>query len=367
MDEQLHYLRSLLRTKKLDALFISSYDTIRYLSNYPGFSREEREAYVFVTKKQIYLLTDTRYSEQVMMQVPHIKTIVKTAETSTKKLLEEIIKNEKITNVGFEASDITVAEYKLFKKLFKKSFSIDLRQFRQIKTPKEITAIQKACQLGDLAFTHVCKYIKSGVTEKQLAYIIENYFRLHGAEPSFRTIVAFGANAAIPHHVTSDMKLKNNQCILFDFGAVVDGYCSDMTRTAFFGKPSEEFKNAYATVLTAQQKAMSVIVKSFTTKQSTTQTGLARAADQTARQYIIDQGYPSIPHSLGHGIGIAVHESPFLSPKSKDQLAEGMVFSIEPGIYPSNKFGIRIEDLYTIQNNKLKQLTTAPKEKLRCF
>lgn len=345
-------------TQKIDALLISSAPNIIYLSGYAGFSIIEREAYMLVTKKNLYLFTDGRYTHAVK-NISHLIFKEISPLLPLLKTIETISKDEKITIIGFEEENLTVAEYKHFKKKFPKLKGITLSPFRQTKDKDEIAAIQKACALGDKTFTYVLKKIKLGITEKELAFEIEFFIKKHGGALSFPTIVAFGKNSAIPHHLTSNQRLATRDIILLDFGVLIDNYCSDMTRTIFFGKATQEQKKVYQAVYEAQQKSIELL-NNKTIEQYNN--GIqASSVDQVARNYIISQGFPSIPHSVGHGTGIEVHETPTLSPRSKDILTSGMVFSIEPGIYLPDKYGVRIEDLVTISNGKPLLLTNAPK------
>lgn len=230
------------------------------------------------------------------------------------------------------------------------------RKYR-IKTPNEISKIKKACELGDKTFDYVLKKIHLGITEKEMAQEIDSFVENAGAKPSFPTIVAFGKNSANIHNIPTDNKLKKNQIILLDLGVKLDEYCSDMTRTIFSGSATAEFKKMYETVLEAQERAIQQF-SNFAMKQSEIK---ASEIDKTARDYITSKGYPTIPHSLGHGVGIEIHEAPHLSPKSKDILKAGMVFSIEPGIYLPNFGGVRIEDLVVLTENGPKLLTHSPK------
>ncbi|MDP2585725.1 MAG: M24 family metallopeptidase, partial [Candidatus Levybacteria bacterium] len=173
--------------------------------------------------------------------------------------------------------------------------------------------------------------------------------------------VGFGKNSAVPHHQATNNKLTNNEIVLLDFGVKLDNYCSDMTRTVFFGKASAEFKKMYETVLKAQSKAIEFLNTKYLIHNTSKQKIIASDIDNIARKHIISSGYKTIPHSLGHGIGLEVHEKPSLSPKSKDILKKGMVFSIEPGIYIPNFGGVRIEDLVVLEKGKLRLLTHSPK------
>ena len=191
-----------------------------------------------------------------------------------------------------------------------------------------------------------------------MAFELEFFIRKTGAKISFEPIVAFGKNTAIPHHHTGDSKLEKDQFVLLDFGVKYQDYCSDMTRTVFFGSPTKEHQKIYQIVLDAQKAAVDFIKKNLKQNQEIK----AQDVDKIAREYIISKGYPIIPHSLGHGIGLQVHERPFLSPKSQDILKPGMIFSIEPGIYIPEFGGVRIEDLYLLDYNALHKLTNSSHE-----
>jgi Xaa-Pro aminopeptidase len=226
---------------------------------------------------------------------------------------------------------------------------------RGIKTPKEIEKIKKACALSDKIFPEILKSIKIGITEKELASKITRLIRSKNGKLSFRPIVAFGKNASEVHHKPSNLKLrKNHGFIMMDFGAKVDGYCSDITRTVFFGNASQRQKKVYNTVLEAQRRSIKFAktnCKAFN-------------VDRISREYIIEQKFSNIPHSVGHGIGKKIHEFPRISPKSKTILRNGMAFTIEPGVYIKNFGGVRIEDTFCLMTGKLYQLTKSPKNLL---
>ncbi len=227
---------------------------------------------------------------------------------------------ETLKSHGFEFSDI----------------SEDLAADMSVKTDEEIKYIAKACQIAEKAWKATLPFIKKGIREVEVAALLEYNFKKYGASgTSFETIVAFGENAAVPHHETSRKKLRDNECVLMDFGCLYNGYCSDMTRTMFFGKPDDEFLNAYAAVKSAHEKAAGFIKLGVSGK----------AADAVAREELTKRGYGKyFTHSLGHGIGVNIHEYPNLSPKSGWKIENNMVFSNEPGVYINGKFGIRIED-----------------------
>ena len=223
-----------------------------------------------------------------------------------------------------------------------------------IKTPEEIDFIKQACDLGDLTFEYITKNIKEGISEKKLALKIARFIRDHKGKLAFRPIVAFGKNACTIHHKPADKILNKPSLILVDLGSKINGYCSDMTRTLFFGKATKKQRRIYKTVIFAQQKAIDYINRRKNPG--------GFDADKIAREFIIKSGFPSIPHSLGHGIGTKVHERPRISPKSKNILTPGMTFTIEPGIYLPGFGGVRIEDTFVLEESGLKQLTKSLKD-----
>lgn len=356
-EDRIKKLKKQMVREKFDGVLISSVSNITYLTGYSNFSNIEREAYILVGKDFAYIITDGRYSEAIKKEVPHLELF----ERGHGKSTEELFKRHKkeIKSLGIEEDSLTISEQKVLKKHFKKFKHFKMS--RSIKDEKEIEKIEKACELGDKAFESILKKIKLGITEKELSFEIEFFIKQNGADLSFSIIVAFGKNSSVPHHQTSDKRLTtNDQLILMDFGVRLENYCSDMTRTIFFGKPADKQKNIYETVLKAQQKAVEFITSAIKIGKATK----ASEVDKVVREYIVSKGYSTIPHSLGHGIGLEVHESPHLSPKSKDTLKMGMVFSIEPGIYIPGFGGVRIEDLFVLEKNGLRQLTNSPKEML---
>lgn len=241
-----------------------------------------------------------------------------------------------------------------------------------IKSPAEILNIEKACKLTDKAFNYILNKIREGVSEKELAFEIEFFIKKNGSDIAFPSIVAFGKNSAFPHHKPTDQQLMVNNQILIDIGAKINGYCSDMSRTVFFGKPTREQRKMYNAVLEAQKLAIDyltqhchseLVSESQAKTRSRNKFGMTgKSVDGIARDYIVSKGYPTIPHSLGHGIGLKVHEAPKLSPNSKDILKPDMVFTIEPGIYIKGFGGVRIEDVVVLGSDCLGLITKAPRE-----
>ena len=227
-----------------------------------------------------------------------------------------------------------------------------------VKNDWELGNIAKACEIAEDAFNELLPEIKEGMTETEVAAILEYKMRKLGAEGlAFATIVAFGAHAAVPHHETGLTKLCYGDEILIDFGCRVNGYCSDITRTFLFGDDGkhEAFKKAYACVLAAHELAKEKIVTDMTGKE----------ADAIARDFLKANGYGELfTHSLGHGIGLNVHEQPSISPRGDKPLCDGMVFSDEPGVYKAGEYGIRIEDTVTLENGKIKSFMHKTKREL---
>ncbi|MBI2028780.1 MAG: aminopeptidase P family protein [Candidatus Levybacteria bacterium] len=359
MTPQLLSLKKEISRKKLDAILISSVANIIYLTNFSYFSHYEREAFLLVLKNKQYILTDGRYAEAIKENTQNFDLIEISSSLTFEKTLKNLAKKHRIKYLGVEENNLTAKEHKKLSRLLNDLSHFTVADLRMIKNPSEISAIEEACRLGDKTFEHVITLINRGVTERQLGFEIEFFIKKHGADISFPPIVAFGKNSAIPHHKSSDKRLTTkDKIVLLDFGAKVNNYCSDMTRTVFFGKPTRKQKRIYETVLEAQQKAIEYLKSLIINHKSIA----AKEVDKVARNYIISKNYNTIPHSVGHGIGLEVHEKPIISPKSKDILKAGMVFSIEPGIYIPGFGGVRIEDLVVLENFSPRLLTHSSKD-----
>ena len=352
-EDRIKKLRIILNEEKLDAFLVSSPINIGYLTGYFNFSKDEREAYLFVSKQTVILFTDPRYIEAVEKIVS--KKIKATIESWTKVLKKEI-ESKKITTLGFE-KNLTFEEHRIFKKnLGIKLVSTDyfIEELRSEKDDAEIKAMRKAALLTDQTFGFIKKKIKLGVSEKEIAFEMEMFIKKNGGTLAFDSIVAFGANSSIPHHLTSDKKLsKNDSFVLLDFGAKVDGYCCDMTRTIIVN-PTAKAKKIYQSVLDAQLAAINYIDSNKNPE--------GKKAAGAANAILVKNDFAQIPHGLGHGIGLEVHETPHLSPKTDDILFPNQVFSVEPGVYIPGFGGVRIEDTAFLNGAKLELLTTSPKE-----
>lgn len=322
-----------------DAVYTSCEYLMRYVT---GFVAEN--GCVIVDKDGATLYTDMRYMEAAE------KFFSGTDVTPALYKREEVLARlAAYSSVGISFNETAHVEYLALEKAGVNMQNVDekLAQVMAVKNQWELKNIAKACEIAELAFLALLPQIQVGMTEIEVAALLEYEMRKRGAQGlSFETIVAFGAHAAVPHHETGETKLQFGDEILIDFGCKVNGYCSDITRTFLFGDDGkhEEFKKAYAHVLAAHRLAKEKIVAGMDGVQ----------ADAIARDYLKEQGYGELfTHSLGHGIGLNVHEFPSVSPKGKAVLENGMVFSDEPGVYKAGEYGIRIEDTVTLQDGKI--------------
>ncbi len=277
---------------------------------------------------------------------------------SEKQALEYIAETKKTLKLDYRYTNLTLYEKLKALGVEVEDCSKEITSLMIIKSDEELKNIKKACAIAEKAFKETIKLIKLGMTELNVAEILESKFKQFGASgTSFETIVAFGANSAVPHHQTGKTKLTGETVILMDFGCVYNGYCSDMTRTFYFGNnPSKEFKKVYDSVLKAHVTAYENIQSGMT----------CVVADGFARESLQKDGYDKyFTHSLGHGIGLNIHEAPALSPRGQGEMQDGMVFSIEPGVYLDEKFGVRIEDTVTLINGKPQTFMTVTKKLIK--
>lgn len=356
MNKRLKKLRDKLAEKDIDAILITQSDNRRYLSGFHGTA-----GYLIITAKQAILATDFRYTEQAKTEAPDFK--VHRITGGINKWLPAITDELKIKRLGFEGEDVTFNFHRQILDALKKTkshiklFSTEglAEGIRSVKEPEEIECIAKAAAITDAAFEYVESRIKSGMTEKQVAWELEKVMREKGSESlPFDIIVGSGPNAALPHAKPTDRVINEGEAIVIDMGAKYKGYASDMTRTICAGKPSAKFKKIYNTVLEAQTSAIKAVKKGMTGNQ----------ADRIAREVIKKAGYgEAFGHSLGHGVGLAEHEMPYLSLSSKEKLDNGMVFTIEPGIYLTGWGGVRIEDTAVMEGGKVRLLTKARKQR----
>jgi len=343
----------------LDTVLISQPQNRRYLSGFTGSF-----GYLLISAGDAVIATDFRYYEQSAQQAPDFRLYQATGplEGWLPGLLTAAgdLGGKRL---GFESADLTVM---LHRALRKAATGLPAGQrpglvatndlveaLRAVKEPEELAAIQAAVDLSDAALQEVAERIEPGWTEKQAAWEIEKYMREHGGEAvSFDTIVAGGPWSAMPHAYPRDRALERGEMVVIDMGVRLDGYCSDLTRTIFLGEPDDRFKKVYDIVLGAQLTAEELVRAGMTGEE----------AHNLAHRVIEEAGHgENFGHGLGHGVGLAVHEAPRLARTSKDVLADGMVVTIEPGIYITGWGGVRIEDMVAIENGRARVMTRAPR------
>lgn len=360
MQIRLETARTILIEQSIDAVLLSSLPNIIYATDYSGFCPDERDAYVLITKTAGYIFTHALYAEAMPAAVPHLTLIEMKRDAPFAKQLETLCKKHTITKLGFEDNNLTVSEYQSITSLPIEIVPVDFHKLRLYKQQEEIKKIKNACALTDKTFTYILKKMKPGTTEKEIAHEITRYMVQNNAASAFRPIVAFGKNSSVPHHLSGNTTLKKNDVILLDFGAKVDNYVADVSRTFFIGNIPDKWKELYSIVLDTQR----YIQKEISLKLESSLPIISSELDNAARTFITDKDYPAFPYALGHGIGLEVHERPILNPRYHDIITNDMVFTLEPGIHLTGEIGIRIEDDFTIHNNKLIPLTHSNNELL---
>ena len=346
---RLENLTKKILSEEVDAVLVNKTANIFYFSGFRGDS-----SVLLIGKNFRKLITDGRYTEQAEQQTKNFE-IVQQTEGLYKKIEEEI-KSCGIKKIGFEGKVLTFAEHNHLKENLPavELKSVELDELRQIKDAAEISLIRRACEIGDKAFAEILNFIKPNVTEFEVAAELEYFMRKFGAEKnSFDTIVASGIRGSLPHGTASDKKISAGEFVTMDFGAIFGGYCSDMTRTIFVGKASDNQKKIYNAVLEAQLHGLEVIKVGKGGKE----------IDSAVRTKLDQAGLGKyFTHSLGHSLGIEVHEEPRLSRLSKcESLQENMLVTDEPGIYIPKVGGIRIEDTVLVTKDGAETLTHSPK------
>ena len=347
-------LRQSLVEKEIDGILVSQSQNRSYLSGFDGSA-----GYLLITLQNTVLATDFRYVEQARRQAPDYQIFQITSNTAD--WFPRLVAEQKLNRLGFEAGHVTFSLYQQLSDILNKAQSklqfvpVDglVESLRAIKDPEEIELISQAVEIADRAFAYLEDIIHIGMTEKEIAWEIEKFLRDNGSQKiPFDIIVASGPNSALPHARPSPRRINSGEPVVIDMGARVDGYSSDLSRTICLGAPDDTFNKVYDTVLRAQLAAIATIKEDMRSNE----------ADSLARTVIETAGYAeAFGHGLGHGIGLATHEPPYLGPSSSDLLSSGMVFSVEPGIYLVGWGGVRIEDLVAMGNGKIRVLTKARK------
>lgn len=327
---------------------------VRWLSGYMG------EGLLVLTEKGMTVVTDFRYVEAAEKQAPGCAVRSIAAGVPHEKIAAEVLHEAGVKTAAFEDDVVTVRSMRALtdasEGIAYEPLKTRPEKLRAVKDADEIAAIEEACGISCKAFERILEKIRPGVTEREIAFALEDEFRALGAEgTAFETIVAAGENGSLPHAIPGSRVIENGMLVTMDFGARVRGYCSDMTRTVATGAVDGEMRRLYDTVRRAQELALEYIDWHKSCFE----------ADRIARDYINQNGYEgAFGHSLGHGVGLYIHENPRLSPacKPQDILENGDVVTCEPGIYLAGKYGVRIEDMVLIHDGGAEAITRSPKE-----
>ncbi|MCD4784375.1 MAG: Xaa-Pro peptidase family protein [Candidatus Eremiobacteraeota bacterium] len=351
---RLKKLRSKMQQENINSVLITGEKNRQYYSGFTGSN-----GWLVITGDSALVITDGRYFEQVGREAP-LFTLVKAKQSYRKSIIDamsEIVENHPVgKTMGYESSILSVAIYNELLKALPDikfaPFDNEIESTREIKEPAEIEIIKKAIQIAQEGFKQIESKVKAGATEREISAELQYRMKLSGADKeAFDIIVAAGKNSALPHAKVSDCKLKEGDPVVIDWGAKVEGYHSDMTRTLFVGKPSDKMREIYNTVFEAQRKALDVIGPGMSSGE----------VDAVAREHISSAGYGDyFVHGLGHGVGLAIHERPSVKKDDKTILQPGMVATVEPGIYVPDLGGVRIEDMVLITPDGKEILTSLP-------
>ena len=346
-------LASEIASRRLDAIVLTHLPNIRYLCGFTGSA-----AVVVLTLREAILFTDGRYRQQAQSEVQHCQIEIGTG-TPLAQAGQWLSKRSSMRRIGIEAGHLTVAERsQLAKAVHKRSRLLEapalVEELRMVKDAAEISLIRAACQLGSRLFAGLLKTLKPGLTEATVAGELEFAARKYGAEQmSFPTIIAAGNRSALPHGRASGALLPPRGFVVCDFGVILAGYCSDMTRTLHLGRPDRLAREGYQAVLEAQLAALEAV------RPGNTVGDVDSAARRMLKQHRLDKFFV---HSTGHGVGLEIHEAPRVGSGGKEVLKPGMVITIEPGIYLPGKWGVRIEDTVVVTETGCEILTDSRKE-----
>ncbi len=333
LKKRLKAIRRRLNEKKINCLIVTKPANVTYTTGFLG-----DDSWAVITKGRVYLLTDSRYTEQAQKECSCCRIVqrVDSLAQAVAKLVKKLKSVSASGGVTVEKST-ALADFEAVKKNVKarlKSVANIIESVRSGKDSSEIAAIKTAGSIAAQALKQTRRYIKPGITENELAGMLNFQIRKLGATNSFDTIVAFGPNASRPHHQPGRKKLKQKDTILIDFGVKYKGYCSDITRCFAVGRPTTFYKKVYDVVEQAQAAAIKIVKAGVEISR----------VDAAAREVIGSSDLPVYGHGTGHGLGLEIHELPFLKADGKGKLKAGQVITIEPGIYIPGKVGVRIED-----------------------
>jgi Xaa-Pro aminopeptidase len=347
-------LRAQFDSLGVDAMLVSNDKNVRYLTGFTGDS-----SMLLLDASGDLMLSDSRFTTHLAQDCPDVPTAIRDARHKLDEFLSETLTGRPIRRLGIEADVMTVAQHEQFQKALGDKLElvstqgVVLRQ-RAIKDTEEIELTRRAARLAEEAFLQITASLRPDQTEREVAFLIEHTIRqMGGSGCSFEPIVGVGSNAALPHAIPTDRRLDADPVLLIDWGADLEGYKSDITRTIFTGPVSDEVRTIYRVTLEAQLKAIEAIGPGKSTIE----------IDAIARDHIRDAGFGDyFGHGLGHGIGLNIHEEPRFSPRTDTTLEPGMIVTVEPGIYLPGKAGVRLEDDILVTETGHEVLTNLPKD-----
>lgn len=348
MNTRVQKLLPLLKKHQADCLFVNSVPNVTYLSGFRG-----DDSYLLVTPKKSFFITDSRYGEQARKEIKGFEIIVRNGH-SVLELVNLLTSKTKCRRIGFEAQHLPYAFYSQLskgltaaKRLVGVSRSVE--SLRMIKDRNELKRLRESVRIAAKGVRHVRPFFKPGVKELEAVAELEHYTKAQGSEkPAFDIIIAAGRKSSMPHARTNGHRIVRDDMVLLDMGVVYEGYHSDLTRCFFTGKIPLRKKEIYKIVLSAQERAIEKVRPGIQ----------AREIDAACRDYIKSRGYGRyFGHGTGHGVGLQIHEEPYISPRSSQILKPGMVITVEPGIYLPNQFGVRIEDMVLVTEKGFEVLT----------
>ncbi len=342
MRNRLAQLRFFLPKLKVDALFVSDPVNIRYLTGHAA-----EDGWLLVTALKAFYITDFRY-------IAIVKQVFKNQAIDIvqfdRSLFESVIQaaiEEKVGILGFEENNLTYYQFSRLKSCVKKRLKLralsgTVEALRVVKSPQEVSSIREAIRINLKGFEWIARFIRPGVTEKDIYYQLQNFIRVEGVDFSFPPIIASGPNSAYPHARITERKLCLAEPVLLDFGVEKNGYKSDLTRMFFLGKMPRSFEKRLSLIRNAQEEAYKVIRLGVP----------SQAVDAAARGFLERNGLAQyFGHSLGHGVGLQTHEMPRVSSKSGEILLENMIITIEPGVYFPGRYGVRLEEMVLVGSN----------------
>jgi len=332
----------------VEAFLATSNPNVRYLTGFSGSNGQ-----ILISADRDVFLTDGRYETQAAREVAGADRQIYLAEFPA--ALAEACAGLGVTRVAFDATDMTVARHEDLSSVCELVPTRgEVEALRRAKDADERACLEEAQALSDAAFSQVLERVRAGITERELAVDLESTMRRLGADDrAFETIAAFGSSAAEPHHAPTDRRLERGDVVKMDFGALASGYHADMTRTVFLGRPSGELRDVYELVRSAQQAGIDAMRSGATEGE----------VDAAARGPIEEAGFGrAFPHGLGHGVGLQIHEGPWLRRGGTDTVPLGAVITVEPGIYLEGVGGVRIEDMVEVGQDGPRPLPTSPKE-----